>query len=117
MKGVCRRLSLVACGTLLLVFAGPGHTAFAIALRSQTAPRVYVFTIQGAGLDDLMATPGFLGLAQRGGASLMVSSQPGDVLFEDFGTRSAGSEEACRASPRSTSEAWSASTGAPISDV
>jgi hypothetical protein len=76
-RGAIRRISLTVLGVLLLILVGPAPASFA-----EAAPHVYVFTIQGADLDDLMATPGFLGLAQGGGAALWVMSDPGDPLFE-----------------------------------
>ncbi len=49
---------------------------------AQTAPHVYVYTMEGADLQALLASPGFLGLAQQGGGALMVVSTPEDPLFE-----------------------------------
>ncbi len=77
MRGTARRISLAVFGMVLLVCVGPATASFA-----QAPPRVYVFTVQGADLADLMGAPGFLGLAQRGGAALMVMSEPDDPLFE-----------------------------------
>ena len=82
MRGAFRRVSLVVLGMLLPICAGPLLASFASVSQVRAVPRVYVFTIQGAGLDDLMSNPGFLGLAQRGGAALLVMSEPGDVLSE-----------------------------------
>ena len=45
---------------------------------------VLLATMDDAGLADLLATPGFLALAQQGGAALLVMTEAGATL-QDFG--------------------------------
>lgn len=40
---------------------------------------VLLVTLDDAALEDLLATPGFLSLAQRGGAALLVMTEPGSI--------------------------------------
>jgi hypothetical protein len=68
---------------LLLVFwSGLMPAANATVEQVEAPPRVIVFTIEGAGLEDLLATPGFLGLAQQGGGALLVETDSDYALFE-----------------------------------
>lgn len=58
---------------------------------AQTDPgkrEVLLVTLDDAALEDLVATPGFLALAQQGGAGLLVTTKPGAALDEFPGASS-----------------------------
>lgn len=76
------RSLLLVLASLLGFWAGPTSVSNATVHQVEAVPRVIVYTMQGAGLQELLATPGFLGLAQQGGAALLASSVSDDVLRE-----------------------------------
>ena len=53
-----------------------------VAQATSGGREVLVFTMSEAGLSDLLGTPGFLALAQRGGAGLLSVAHPGDPAYE-----------------------------------
>ena len=75
------RLGVGAAALVVLLVSGMPRT-LASDRPSGTAPHVFLFTIQVAGLSDLMGTAGFLGLAQHGGAGVLVSAPQGSAATE-----------------------------------
>ena len=63
-------VAIVSMSTPALARAAPGGR------------EVLVFTMSEAGLSDLLGTPAFLSLAQRGGAGLLSMANPGDPTYE-----------------------------------
>lgn len=79
-SGFRRILSLLLASLIGLwpVLSAP-HAA------AQADPRkreVLLATLEGAALADMLASPGFGSLAQRGGAALLVMTEPGDALHD-----------------------------------
>jgi hypothetical protein len=82
-RGPIRRIPSLLLVTLIVVWPllSIPHAA------AQAAPgdrEVVLATMDDAGLEDLLATPGFLALAQQGGAALLVMTEPGATV-QDFG--------------------------------
>ena len=72
---------------LLVSFAGTWPLWSISPAAAQAGPgdrEVLLATMDDAGLADLLATPGFLALAQEGGAALLVMTEAGATL-QDFG--------------------------------
>ena len=69
----------------IVVLAAPHAAAAASEDRE-----ALIATLDGASLEDLLATPGFLSLAQQGGAGLMVTTGASDRPFVAAGTTPAG---------------------------
>jgi hypothetical protein len=71
--------------TCIVVLAAP-HAAAAASVDREAL----IATIDGASLEDLLATAGFLSLAQHGGAGLMVATGPPDELHDRLLSSPAG---------------------------
>lgn len=69
----------IACSLLFAVVMVVLSVPHALAQASDDREAL-IATMHGASLDELLATPGFLSLAQEGGAGLMVTTGPSDEL-------------------------------------
>jgi hypothetical protein len=70
---------------LIASLIGVSPFVWAPRASAQAAPwgsEVLLVTIEGADLDALLSTPGFLALSQKGGAALLIMTKAGDPLFD-----------------------------------
>ncbi|MEO8423141.1 MAG: hypothetical protein ABI595_04425 [Actinomycetota bacterium] len=82
MRDQIRRIPALLLASLILVcpLSSIPHAAAQTVLGDR---EVLLATLDDAALQDLLATSGFLSLAQQGGAALLVMTEPGDA-FHDF---------------------------------
>ena len=84
-SGIGRSLTAASFAACVVVLAAPHALAQASGDRE-----ALIATLDGATLEQLLATPGFLSLAQRGGAGLMVTTGASDRSFVLPGSLPAG---------------------------
>lgn len=82
MRGVGRRIARAVLVVPVAVVSVVSSFQFAVGQAAPHGRQVFVFTIEHAGLGDLLSTSGFLALAQHGGASLLSMTHPSDATFE-----------------------------------
>ncbi|MGH2596086.1 MAG: hypothetical protein ACRDH7_08995 [Actinomycetota bacterium] len=80
MRGAFRRASSAWLALILVAWPVLVSASNASAQSDPGVREVLLVRINGATLEDVLATPGLLALAQRGGAALVVMTNPGDPL-------------------------------------
>jgi hypothetical protein len=87
-KGVGRSLPATLCllsSACVVLLAAPHASA-----QAPDDREALIATLEGASLEDLLATPGFLSLTQHGGAGLVVTTGTSDGSFESPGPMPTG---------------------------